>query len=415
MIHGSTALYDSIADGMQEAHGETSSGICRRISVICVVMLVPLLVSLLLVLPGVFAADLQTTPQVVTGNAPAKFSPAEISDLQKRADSGDAAAQFALGKAYESGNGVPQRADQAATWYRKAAEQGNEKAQNNLGLLYWFGDGVEKDKAEAIRWYRKAARQGSANAMFNLGAAYYNGEGVGVNDTLAYAWFLLSSEAGNSSGQDAAKRSRGEQGPNGFNEACLAIGRMYEKGEDLPKNLESAAAWYRRAAEQGYIEATISLAALYLKASDYRQARPWCEAAAKEKFPGGYYCLGYLYQHGYGVDANPKEAFRWYEQGARGENMTSMLALARMYENGEGTKPDRVQALVWFLIAVRRGSQDAIAEAKKIRFSMTEKEWKDTQKKLPPNFDPKEVDKFLRGASSPPTALHNNPLPPPTP
>src|SRR5208282_4002965 len=35
--------------------------------------------------------------------------------------------------------------------------------------------------------------------------------------------------------------------------------------------------------------------------------------------------------------------------------------------------------------------------------------------KLPPNFDPKEVDKFLRGASSPPTALHNNPLPPPTP
>jgi TPR repeat protein len=284
-------------------------------------MLIPLLAYLLLVSPSGLPTDLQTTTQAVTGNIQAKLSPAEISDLQKRADSGDATAQFALGKAYESGNGVPPRADQAAIWYRKAAEQGNEKAQNDLGILYWLGDGVEQDKAEAVRWYRKAARQGNSNAMFNLGAAYYNGEGVGGNDTLAYAWFLLSSEAGNSSGQDAAKRSRAENGPGGFNDACLAIGQMYEKGEDLPKNLETAAAWYRKAAQQGYAEAMISLAALYLKTSDYSQARPWCEAAAKEKRTGAYYCLGYLYQHGSGVDPNSKEALRWYEQGARAGNV----------------------------------------------------------------------------------------------
>jgi uncharacterized protein len=239
--------------------------------------------------------------------------------------------------------------------------------------------------------------------MFNLGAAYYNGEGVGVNDTLAYAWFLLSSEGGNTSGQDAAKRSRGEHGPAAFSEACLAIGQMYEKGEDLPKNLESAAAWYRKAAEQGYGGAMISLAALYLNASAYSQAHPWCDAAVKEKLPGGYYCLGYLYQHGSGVDPNLKEALGWYQQGASRGSVASMLALARMYENGEGTKPDRVQAFVWLIVAAQRGNQDAIAEAKRIRASMTEKEWKDTQKKLPRNFDPKKVDSFLRGAGSPPT------------
>jgi len=288
-------------------------------------------------------------------------------------------------------------------WYRKAAEQGNEKAQNNLGLLYWFGNGVEKDKTEAVRWYRKAARQGNANAMFNLGAAYYNGDGVGVDDILAYAWFLLSSEGANSSGQDAAKRSHEELGPNGFNQACVAIGQMYEKGADLPKNLESAAAWYRKAAEQGWGEAILSLARLYVNASDYIQARPWCEAAAKGKLPGGYYCLGYLYQYGFGVDPNLKEAFHWYEQGARVGSMASMQALAKMYENGEGTKPDRVQAFVWFLIAAQRRSPGAIAEARRIRSSISENEWKDTQKKLKPNFDLKEVDKFLRGASSPPT------------
>src|SRR6202453_4835436 len=105
-------------------------------------MLVSLLTTIVLVTPGSIAPDLQ-----VTGNAKAKLSSAEISGLQQRADSGDAAAQFALGKAYESGNGVPKRTDQAALWYRKAADQGNQKAQSNLGLLYWFGDGVEQDKA----------------------------------------------------------------------------------------------------------------------------------------------------------------------------------------------------------------------------------------------------------------------------
>ncbi len=364
-------------------------------------MLALILTSVLLVVPTDLAAgSQQTAPEAVAGSAVAKLSSDEISDLQKKADSGDAAAQYALGRAYEHGNGVPLRVDQAAIWYRKAAEQGNEKAQNSLAVLYWFGEGVERDKTEAVRWYRKAARQGNADAMFNLGAAYYNGEGVSTNDILAYAWFLLSSEAGNSSGQDAAKRSQSEHGISGFNGACFAIGQMYEKGEDLPKNLQLAAAWYRKAAERGSAEGTIGLAALYLNTGDYGQARPWCEAAAKEKLPGGYYCLGHLYQHGWGVDANVKEAFGWYEQGARGGSVASMLPLARMYENGEGTKLDRGQAFVWFFIAARRGNQDALAEAKRIRSSMTEKEWKDSQKKFPFTFDKKQVDSIIRGASS---------------
>jgi hypothetical protein len=56
---------------------------------------------------------------------------------------------------------------------------------------------------------------------------------------------------------------------------------------------------------------------------------------------------------------------------------------------------------VWFYIAAKalRGDQRAIAEANRIRSSMTEKDWKDTQKKLPRGTDPKKVDDFLRGAN----------------
>ncbi len=367
-------------------------------------MLAVLLISFALVAPADPATGLlQTAPPTITGTGSAKVSAAEISDIQKKADAGDSAAQYSLGRAYESGNGIPKRTDQAAIWYRKAADQGNEKAQNSLGVLYWLGDGVEKDKAEAVRWYRKAARQGNANAMFNLGAAYYNGEGVGVSDNLADAWFLLSSEAGNTGGQEAVKRSQQEHSRWTFNEAFVTIGQMYEKGEDLPKNLQFAARWYRKAAEQGYGEAMISLAALYLNASDYGQARPWCEAAVKQKLPGGYYCLGYLHQHGSGVDLNLKQALGLYEQGAHEGYVASMLALARMYENGESTKPDRPQAFMWLLFAARRGSAEAIAEANRLRSAMTEKEWKKTEKKLPRNFDVKIVDRILHPASTSPT------------
>lgn len=356
-----------------------------------------LLLVLALTIAGVTnAARAQFTASSEPATGP---SAAEITELQKKAGAGDPPAAYALGRAYETGNGVHKNLEQAAFWYRKAAEQGNAKAQNGLGVLYWLGEGVEKDKKEAVRWYHKAARQGDAPAMFNLGAAYYNGEGVPVDDALAYAWFLLSSAAGDPSGQDAARRSQSEH-PYMFNDACVKIGQMYEKGEDLPKNVDLAAAWYGKASERGSNEALIDLAGLYLETNNFGQAQPWCEKAAKLKLPGGYFCLGYLYQHGLAVAQSSKEALRWYEQGAWSSHVPSMRALAEMYEKGEGTNSDRPQAFVWFLLAAQRGNHDALLDARRLRSSMAENEWKKAQKKLPRNFDLKMVDTILQGSDS---------------
>jgi len=347
---------------------------------------------------------LQTATPPTAAETPAdKPSPPDIAELLKKATSGDASAQFALAKAYETGIGVRQNLEQSAIWYRKAAEQGNAKAQNSLGVLYWLGTGVAKDKKEAVQWYRKAARQGDSTAMFNLGAAYYNGEGVGVNDTLAYAWFLLSSDAGNTSGQDAANRSRGEHGPGAYNDACFTIGEFYEKGDDLPKNVNLAASWYRKAAEGGHSQAQVNLAILAMNAKDYGETRRWCEMAAKSRHAGGAACLGYLYQHGLGVTQDSKEAVKWYQQGVLGGNRAATRALAEMYANGEGVKRDPTGAFVWFFILFRKGDEGALSEAQKLRLSMTQKEWKDTEKKLrQQGLDPKKVDSILQTAGSQP-------------
>ncbi|MDE4699642.1 SEL1-like repeat protein, partial [Klebsiella pneumoniae] len=47
----------------------------------------------------------------------------------------------------------------------KSAEAGDAKAQYNLGVAYATGQGVRQDNRTAVEWYRKAADQGDATAQ----------------------------------------------------------------------------------------------------------------------------------------------------------------------------------------------------------------------------------------------------------
>ena len=50
----------------------------------------------------------------------------------------------------------------------RLAEQGNAAAQSNLGFMYIKGLGVAKDVHKALKWLQKAAEQGEANAQKGL-------------------------------------------------------------------------------------------------------------------------------------------------------------------------------------------------------------------------------------------------------
>ena len=115
----------------------------------------------------------------------------------KRAEQGDADAQYKLGEMYEEGNGVPKNGEKAAEWYGNAADQGHALAQAALGALYLQGIAVPKDEAKGFEWVQKSAVQGYGIAQFALGLAYANGRGVPQNFILAYSWFNLAAESGN--------------------------------------------------------------------------------------------------------------------------------------------------------------------------------------------------------------------------
>ncbi|MEK8016860.1 MAG: tetratricopeptide repeat protein [Candidatus Parabeggiatoa sp.] len=92
----------------------------------------------------------------------------QLEKFLKRAEKGNAVAQFKLGVLYTKGEEVERDLTQAAEWYRKAAEQGHKNAQFKLGRFYEKGKGLEADLTQAEHWYQKAAEQGHKNAQKSL-------------------------------------------------------------------------------------------------------------------------------------------------------------------------------------------------------------------------------------------------------
>lgn len=85
---------------------------------------------------------------------------ADFDALRRKAEAGDAKAQFDLAEAYSLGNGVSKDSIKGMEWLKKSAQQGFAGAQVVLGIVYQKGINIEKDPSEAARWYQKAARQG---------------------------------------------------------------------------------------------------------------------------------------------------------------------------------------------------------------------------------------------------------------
>ncbi|HEV7668865.1 MAG TPA: tetratricopeptide repeat protein [Thermoanaerobaculia bacterium] len=193
----------------------------------------PLVVTLLLSLP--------------LAQVPASaWTPEEIQKLRADAESGDARAQYVLGKMLEKDD----HKEEAVRWYRKAAEQGLRNAQTSLGFFYLNGEGgVAKDEAEAARWYRKAADQGEQLAQWQLAWMYQEGRGVPANEDEAVKWYETVIAA------EAAETKPGEGTPMADMakpQVAMIYSRrsmVYETGFGVPEDPAFGYYWLSRAAQ----------------------------------------------------------------------------------------------------------------------------------------------------------------------
>jgi TPR repeat protein len=177
------------------------------------------------------------------------------------ADSGNAQAQFWLGRIYSNGILLPKDPDKSAMWYQKSADQGYARAQyvvcaahakgeiENESCMwraaesgvpeaeFWLGVAFDRhlwfgvsDQQEALKWFKRAAEGGDPDAQVELASRYMLGDGLEHNHVLAAEWFLKAAEH---------VPNLGGAGQGRYN-----LGLLYMKGDGVPKDYIQAYMWF---------------------------------------------------------------------------------------------------------------------------------------------------------------------------
>ena len=140
----------------------------------------------------------------------------EFQELMTKAQSGDAAAQYQVGLAYDMGKHVTKNSDEAERWFHKSAEQGYPPAEGAYGL------GMRQtNSAIAERWMLRGAEHGDASTQFWLGVAYEQNWFGTTDIELAIKWYQKAAEAGDPDAQ-------------------VELGQKYADGEGVKQSYELA-------------------------------------------------------------------------------------------------------------------------------------------------------------------------------
>ena len=137
-------------------------------------------------------------------------------------------------------------------------------------------------------------------------------------------------------------RKAAEQGVAG---AQFKLGDLYRQGQGVPQDYAQAAFWWRRSAEQGNAPAQYSLGLMYQKGQgmtkDYAQAAFWWRKAAEQGDSPAQLSLGILSRYGLGVPKDWAEARFWCDLAAAGKlhPPLSELAAKHRHEAASHMKP----------------------------------------------------------------------------
>ena len=136
-----------------------------------------------------------------------EFSPKMLEWYQKGARLGNTECERMLGRLYFLGVGVERNLDTAMQYFEKAAAKGHAAAQNGVGRCHYEKGRYE----EAFKWHTKSAAQGYANAEINLGILYEDGLGVTKDISKAIEWYTKAAEKGHVNAVKHLRKLIGEE------------------------------------------------------------------------------------------------------------------------------------------------------------------------------------------------------------
>ena len=275
-------------------------------------------------------------------------STARLTELQKRAEAGEAEGQYLLGAIYYDGGlpGVEKNDALAMQWVSRAASQGHAGAQHGMGLIYKNGRGAPQDRVEAAKWFRKAADQGLPSGQHELAMLLNDGKGDPPDD-FEEAIHLL---------QSAASR--------GYMWAQNSLGVAYEYGRGTKQSYTEAIHWYQQAADQGDLNALTNLGNLAENGlgmpKDHAAAARWYEMAVKRDHARAKRFLARLLVEGWGTSQDIPRAIDLYQQAGLAGQASSWFDLGFLYAQGKRVPQDDAKAMEYFTRAADAGNEVAM-------------------------------------------------------
>lgn len=251
--------------------------------------------------------------------------------------------------------GTPQAIEKAITFYEEAMNSGIKKAYENYHQLYQNQAGIISreeilvwaEKFNSLRYFTEFDKallvvedphstvKQQVNALETLGDAYLTGRGVHIDKTLAMDYF-----------QQLVDRGEGR--------GYYKIGRIYEDGKLVDKNLQEAAKWYRLALENKYNggkdvvkyddwliaaktgdqEARLNLVEYYLSSStrDIPQALALLEALVQENYPPAQLELANMFFQNPKYEDYYERGFTLLQAAAEANDEEAMIRLANIIQ-----------------------------------------------------------------------------------
>jgi TPR repeat protein len=274
--------------------------------------------------------------------------PDDVAALRKNVEKGSAEDEFALWRVYqEISNGA-----EALKWLRLSAAHGYPRAQEALAGEYEKGGFVRQDYAEAYVWYSLSARP----------SARYSTVSDGADAAARVAKHLSPAQL------DAAKKRAAawRQKPYAplaawvptYDDAMQDFYRAYNRGDSA-----EAVRIIRPWAARGNADAQVKLGWLTEHGEgverDDAAAMTWYRKAAQHGFVPSWAMIGSMYLGDKDIPRDDAAAMRWYLKAANRGNAAGQYGVGYMYHSGRGVNKDYAQAMTWLRKAAAQGDLQA--------------------------------------------------------
>lgn len=195
----------------------------------------------------------------------------------------------------------------------------------------WSGQGIPTQ--DETNNCTARAEAGDAEAMASLGRIFEQGLGVERNIAKAFRFFESAANLGNPAAQ-------------------FHLGRFYENGTGVGQSAFDAVRWYEKSAESGYTPAKRALADLWFYGNgvvaNHQRAMHWFSRlpppSASETDSEMFYQLGVIFLQGKAVAADWSKALDYLQQAAAADHAAALFYLGEMHQYGQGVDKDIVKA-----------------------------------------------------------------------